>query len=69
MNSDKGEDIMPLYEYTCKSCNHAFEALHSIKDIEKKEKCPKCGQPAEKKKFSIFGRIAPSSCSGSGGFT
>jgi putative FmdB family regulatory protein len=47
---------MPLYEYTCESCNHTFEALHSISELGKKEKCPVCGKPAERKQISLFGK-------------
>ncbi len=35
---------MPIYEYKCEKCGHAFEAKQSIKDVPM-EKCPKCGAP------------------------
>lgn len=34
---------MPTYDYVCKSCGHAFELFHSMKDAPKK-KCPACGK-------------------------
>jgi len=33
---------MPLYEYKCTQCGHAFEALQKAKD-KPLERCPKCG--------------------------
>ncbi len=32
---------MPLYEYTCRTCEHAFEALVSARTTTA-VKCPKC---------------------------
>jgi putative FmdB family regulatory protein len=34
---------MPTYEYECKNCGHAFEALQTMKE-EKLRKCPECGE-------------------------
>ncbi len=34
---------MPVYEYICKDCKHAFEAILSLKEHEEKQLCcPKC---------------------------
>jgi putative FmdB family regulatory protein len=35
---------MPFYEYQCKSCGHALEAMQKINDAPLK-KCPHCGKP------------------------
>src|SRR5271154_4438090 len=35
---------MPFYEYQCKSCGHALEAMQKISDSPLK-KCPDCGKP------------------------
>src|ERR1700675_5216487 len=35
---------MPFYEYQCKSCGHALEAMQKISDAPLK-KCPHCGRP------------------------
>ena len=40
---------MPLYEYTCKECDHAFEAL--VFGQEKVE-CPECQGHRLEKLFS-----------------
>jgi len=32
---------MPTYEYVCRSCEHQFEAVQSIKD-EPLTNCPQC---------------------------
>ena len=41
---------MPLYEYDCTACGHAFEAL--VFGAEK-PKCPQCGK-APTKRLSAF---------------
>jgi len=59
---------MPLYEFVCRKCGHAFEAL--IMGGEK-AKCPECGSEEVKKQMSSFavkgGKGGNSSCSGCGG--
>jgi putative FmdB family regulatory protein len=35
---------MPFYEYQCKNCGHALEAMQKINDAPLK-KCPHCGKP------------------------
>jgi|SRR5271169_526101 len=35
---------MPFYEYQCKSCGHALEAMQKISDSPLK-RCPDCGKP------------------------
>ena len=34
---------MPIYDYRCDHCGHAFSAVQSYKD-EPLEKCPSCGK-------------------------
>jgi putative FmdB family regulatory protein len=43
---------MPIYEYTCSECSEEFEELVSGNS---EVKCPSCGSPDVKKKFSLFG--------------
>jgi putative FmdB family regulatory protein len=45
---------MPIYEYTCKSCNSHFERL--IKSMSNSEKidCPKCGSKQTSRNLSVF---------------
>lgn len=63
-------DCMPIYEYVCKNCDHAFEVLVSGAS---KPKCPKCEGKKLEKQHSVFaasvkeggGRVpqmAPSPC-------
>ena len=33
---------MPIYEYACQKCNHAFEALQKVSEGPLR-KCPECG--------------------------
>lgn len=42
---------MPIYEYICKNCNHAFELLVMGK---KKPQCPKCDNQRLDKQWSVF---------------
>ncbi|MBF0342687.1 MAG: zinc ribbon domain-containing protein [Nitrospirae bacterium] len=43
---------MPIFEYTCNSCNKEVELLVYG---NKQPRCPNCGSPEMKKKMSIFG--------------
>ena len=51
---------MPIYEYTCKSCNAKFEQLvRSMSAAEgngskAKVKCPDCGSPQTARALSVF---------------
>ncbi|MDH3981077.1 MAG: zinc ribbon domain-containing protein [Gammaproteobacteria bacterium] len=42
---------MPIYEYQCGACGHAFETLQKVSDSPLME-CPDCGQKALKKLIS-----------------
>jgi putative FmdB family regulatory protein len=45
---------MPIYEYTCESCQTRFDRL--IKSMTKAEPvhCPKCGSPKTARALSVF---------------
>lgn len=45
---------MPFYEYQCEACGEEHEALQKISDPPLTV-CPKCGQPALKKRISAAG--------------
>jgi putative FmdB family regulatory protein len=45
---------MPIYEYTCKSCNAKFEQLVRTMSGEPKFKCPKCGSQQTARSLSVF---------------
>lgn len=42
---------MPIYEYHCQACEKDIEALQKISDAPLVN-CPKCGEPALRKKIS-----------------
>lgn len=42
---------MPIYEYACGACGHAFEALQKVSD-KPLRKCPECGRPGLRKLVS-----------------
>ena len=44
---------MPIYEYRCRKCGHAFEKLVSSASASP-GKCPECGAPKPEKQFSTF---------------
>jgi putative FmdB family regulatory protein len=45
---------MPIYEYACRNCGHAFECLvHAGRD--KEVVCPDCGARDPRKMVSCFG--------------
>ncbi len=35
---------MPVYEYACRACGHAFDDLEEMSAPEIRD-CPKCGKP------------------------
>ena len=45
---------MPIYEYTCQSCNAKFEQLVRTMSGEAKFKCPQCGSPKTARNLSVF---------------
>ena len=51
---------MPIYEYICKRCEHKFETLQKISEVELLT-CPHCGIDALRKimslsNFRIYGK-------------
>jgi putative FmdB family regulatory protein len=42
---------MPIYEYECSACGHAFDVLQKVSDAPLR-KCPECGKPKLKKLIS-----------------
>jgi putative FmdB family regulatory protein len=42
---------MPIFEYQCKKCGHAFDALQKLGEAAL-TKCPECGKPALEKLVS-----------------
>ncbi|HEY7088877.1 MAG TPA: zinc ribbon domain-containing protein [Tepidisphaeraceae bacterium] len=45
---------MPIYEYTCKSCESKFEKLVRTMSGEEKIECPKCGSTRTARALSLF---------------
>lgn len=45
---------MPIYEYRCANCNNQLEIMQKMSD-EPLTKCPKCGENALKKQWSLSG--------------
>jgi putative FmdB family regulatory protein len=45
---------MPIYEYTCKSCEKAFEELVRSAEAGDKVICPECGSKKVEKRMSVF---------------
>jgi putative FmdB family regulatory protein len=44
-------EIMPIFEYVCRDCQHAFEA---IVQGGRKATCPSCSSEALDKQLSVF---------------
>lgn len=45
---------MPIYEYQCAACGHAFEAIQKMSDAPLQE-CPSCAKPQLQKLISAAG--------------
>ena len=44
---------MPLYEYTCTTCDHQFEKLRPITRMDDPAPCPECESQSERQ-LSVF---------------
>jgi putative FmdB family regulatory protein len=50
---EKGEQVMPNYEFQCQNCKKKYAVPLSLKEREeRKYKCPKCGS---RKSQPVFG--------------
>ncbi|SHH10889.1 putative regulatory protein, FmdB family [Thermosyntropha lipolytica DSM 11003] len=65
---------MPIYEFKCAACGKKFDLLLSLKERDKKVKCPECSSDQVERQLSSF--FAPgaggasctaSSCAGCSG--
>ncbi|MCX7007006.1 MAG: zinc ribbon domain-containing protein [Kiritimatiellaeota bacterium] len=56
---------MPIYEYRCRKCSHAFEKLVSSASASP-GKCPECGAPKPEKQCASGACPTPSACGGGG---
>ncbi len=45
---------MPIYEYRCAACEHAFEHLARSMTAGEKVVCPECGSPRAQRQLSVF---------------
>lgn len=49
---------MPVYEFICNKCDHAFSNILKISEYEKKKfVCPKCKSKKVKRQISSFQAI------------
>ena len=46
---------MPIYEYSCDACGHAFERLAKTSAERDEAECPSCGSDRTERKLSVFG--------------
>lgn len=70
---------MPLYEYVCRHCGHAFEVLQKMGERGEELRCAACGGVGADRQLSTFaGHTASaaaaasssaSACGAGGGFT
>ncbi len=68
---------MPLYEYSCRDCGHAFEVLQSMGERGDDLPCPVCGAVGANRQLSTFAghtsnagsAVASAPGCGAGGFT
>jgi putative FmdB family regulatory protein len=50
---------MPIHEYVCTACGHAFEEL--VRTANQRVACPKCGAAKLTRKMSSFAAVVGSS--------
>jgi len=51
---------MPIFEYTCQQCHHAFEALVRSSTVPE---CPHCHSTQLDKQLSVVGKVGASAMS------
>ena len=49
---------MPIYEYSCPSCQKVFEALRPMSESDKPMPCPRCEYGGARRKISAFAAIS-----------
>ncbi|MFQ6079695.1 MAG: zinc ribbon domain-containing protein [Thermodesulfobacteriota bacterium] len=55
---------MPIYEYGCSECGHAFEMIRSASETDPELQCPVCKSPRVNRLMSSFScRQSPKSSS------
>lgn len=50
-----------IYPYACKLCNHQFEVIKSVRDIDNPEACAECGSEDTERRIAMdqsFSKIA-----------
>jgi putative FmdB family regulatory protein len=52
---------VPIYEYTCQSCNKKFDQLVRTMSGDAKVKCPECGSPKTARALSVFAAVSSES--------
>jgi putative FmdB family regulatory protein len=45
---------MPIYEYVCRECRHAFEHLARSMTTHERTQCPECGSGEVERQMSVF---------------
>jgi putative FmdB family regulatory protein len=45
---------MPIYEYVCRECSHAFEHLARSMNTPERVPCPECGSGKVERQMSVF---------------
>ncbi len=56
--SAEGDSRVPMYEYQCPKCQHAFEQLVPTEQAGRTAACPRCGTRAERR-LSVFSAHGP----------
>lgn len=62
---------MPLYEYTCESCDRRLEVLQRVGADASGLECPECGSKSLAREFSTFASCGAgeAACAPRGAFT
>jgi len=58
---------MPVYEFACDKCGKMFEEFFRSMTERRKPRCPKCGTPKVRKRFSTFAMGGGGRRGGNGG--
>ncbi|MGC9399758.1 MAG: FmdB family zinc ribbon protein [Anaerolineae bacterium] len=48
---------MPIYEYTCQTCDHTFSKRRSMSEADAPLACPVCGSEQTHRELSLFATV------------
>ena len=55
---------MPIYEYVCPDCGHAFDKRVGFSESDAPQSCPACGSDKARRQISLVGFVGGDASAG-----